>query len=726
MKRLSLLAPIVLMTAAWLPGQTTTLSFRVQVSGAVQTLSDNGTVQFNSDGIGRPLDAAVNVTNRGAGNVSITRVEVTGSTDFTVTGVPAPESVFVPNEGFSLTLRFKPTSGQRAVGLIRFFYTETALTPGARPANASAGLNLNGAAPDFALSYLPPPSSNATPIISGGTIAFPATGVNETASATVVITNRGSGSGSVGTITSTGDAFSLAALPIPPTTVDANRDVRFTVRYAPTAIESSTGKVRIEFVDRTVELDLTGSSTGPVFSYQLVQESSISALPRGTTVAVPDVAVGEKSSITVRVRNTGNADGRITVIGVQGTGFAVTDAPFLPSLLTPGSAVNVSVTFTPTTPGRFSGRLRIGDDAFDLAGNGLGSNLTYAYVAGPVTTPLVNGGNVIFPPAAAGQTSTVVLVITNTGTSSAAVNSVGIVAAGTTFATTATPPLPATLGPGQSLSVGLLFAPVATGSLTGTLRVDSLSFTLTGLANQPAPIPEYRFSGASGAQQPGQQLSVGLALAQTYPLTLRGTLTLAFNSDVFANDPAVQFAVGGRTVSFSIPAGQRDAIFATNQNLIRLQTGTVAGTILLTPTFQSDGGIALTPADPPPLTLSIAPASPRLLAVQITSKTSSGFQLLVTGYATSRQLSQIDLTFTATSGENVPNLKVTVPADASFNAWYQGTASAQFGSQFTVTIPITLQGDLVNVTTLVESIRSVSVVLTNRVGSSQAMSVDLQ
>ena len=227
-------------------------------------------------------------------------------------------------------------------------------------------------------------------------------------------------------------------------------------------------------------------------------------------------------------------------------------------------------------------------------------------------------------------------------------------------------------------------------------------------------------------QQPGQQLGVGLSLAQVYPLTLRGTLTLAFNSDVFANDPAVQFAVGGRTVNFSIPAGQRDAVFATNQSQVRLQTGTVTGSIVLTPSFQTDGGIILTPTDPPALTLSVAPAAPRLLSLQITGRTTTGFQLLVTGFATSRQITQIDLTFTATSGENIGSSKVTIAAEPSFNAWYQSTASAQFGSQFTATIPITLSGDVVNVTTLVETIRSVSAVLTNRTGASTAVSVDLQ
>ncbi len=723
------LLPFLLLSAAFLPAQTSLpLSFRVQVSGAVQTLTDNGTIQFNADAIGKPLDATVSVTNRGTGTINITRVEITGATDFAVTGAPAPETNYLPNESFSVSVRFQPSSGQRAVGAIRFFYTDTPppVPAGGRISSNSAGLNLNGVAPDYTFTYLPPPSANATPIQSGGTIAFPSTAVNETASAAVVIGNRGSGVGSIGAITATGAAFSLTSLPNPPTTIDPNREVRFAVRYAPTIIESSTGSVQIELVDRAVTFNITGSSAGPVYSYELVSGSSATALARGATVAVPDIAVGDKSVVTLRVKNSGNADGRIVVIGVQGAGFTVTDAPFLPATLTPGGSATVSVTFTPTAPGRFTGRLRIGDDSFDVVSNGLGSNLTFSYVAGPVTTPIISGGSVIFPPVVAGQTAAVRFVISNTGTSPTAVNSVGVLATGTTFTTSNVPNLPVSLAPGASLAFDVNFAPLATGSLAGTLRVDSLSFSLSGLANQPPAISNYQFTGATGAQQPGQQLGVGLSLAQVYPLTLRGTLTLAFNSDVFANDPAVQFAVGGRTVNFSIPAGQRDAVFATNQAQVRLQTGTVAGSIVLTPNFQTDGGIILTPTDPPALTLSVAPAAPRLLSVQVTGRTSTGFQLLVTGFATSRQITQIDLTFTATSGENIASSKVTIAAESSFNAWYQGTASAQFGSQFTATVPITLSGDVVNVTTLVETIRSVSAVLSNRTGASNSVSVDLQ
>jgi len=291
------------------------------------------------------------------------------------------------------------------------------------------------------------------------------------------------------------------------------------------------------------------------------------------------------------------------------------------------------------------------------------------------------------------------------------------------------PSLPATIGAGDVLSFTVTFTPQVIGNATGVLRIDSLAFPVSGVGNPPAALPDYRFTGATGAQAPLQQVTTGLTLASSYPLNLTGVLTLNFSSDVFSNDPAVQFATGGRTVNFTIPAGSTQAVFPNNATQIGLQTGTVAGTITLTPSFVSDGGINLTPTLPPALNLTVPQSAPRLLSVQVSSRTASGLTLLVTGYATSRSITQIDVQFTPTPGEDVATKRLTLNVDASFTAWYQSAASQAFGSQFTVTLPFTLSGDIVNTTNLtnvIDTIQSVSVTLTNRQGVSTAQSVNLK
>ena len=107
----------------------------------------------------------------------------------------------------------------------------------------------------------------------------------------------------------------------------------------------------------------------------------------------------------------------------------------------------------------------------------------------------------------------------------------------------------------------------------------------------------------------------------------------------------------------------------------------------------------------------------------------SGFTLLVSGYATGRAITQMEFQFTPVSGENLGAAKVTIPVEPTFNAWYQSSASAAYGSQFTATVPFTLAGEVRNtsqVTSLADAIQSVSVTLTNRQGVSSASSVNLK
>ncbi len=152
---------------------------------------------------------------------------------------------------------------------------------------------------------------------------------------------------------------------------------------------------------------------------------------------------------------------------------------------------------------------------------------------------------------------------------------------------------------------------------------------------------------------------------------------MTFNSDVFSNDPAVQFAIGGRTVIFTIAAGSTQAVFPNGSTQLGLQTGTVAGTITLTPFFVTDGGIDLTPTIPPSLNLTVGQTAPRLLSVQVAGKTSNTVPSQITGYAT-------------------------------------GVRSRKYPS------------DLVTVTTLTAAIQSASVTLTNNQGVSAPQTVFLQ
>jgi hypothetical protein len=192
----------------------------------------------------------------------------------------------------------------------------------------------------------------------------------------------------------------------------------------------------------------------------------------------------------------------------------------------------------------------------------------------------------------------------------------------------------------------------------------------------------------------------------------------------------VQFSSGGRSINFTVPAGSKQAVFPNGATQVRIQSGTVAGTITLSPTFATaQGGIDLTPATPPVLTLTVPQSAPRVLNAIVSAKSGSSLTLLVTGYATGRSITQMDFQFNAVSGENLGTSKVTIPVESTFNAWYQGSASAAYGSQFTATVPFSLAGqinDTKNIADLASTLQSVSVTLTNRQGVSTAVNVTLK
>jgi len=693
---------------------------RVQSGTNVTSVADGGTAIIPADAIGIATPVSVTLTYTGTGltTADIVAADLTGHTDFSITSPPTLPVTLRPKDTIALSLRFTPTTSNRVVAQMAFGYVEGRTS-------GRLTTNLAGVTPEFAFSYIPQ-GGNATLVAPGGTVTFPATAVNATSSAVIVLTNRGTGSGAVSAIALTGAAFQLQGVPLPNTAVDSGKDLRFTVAYTPKQLETSQGTVSVQLVDRAVTFNLSGSGSGPLFAYETVLEATPTTIVPSQVIALPDAVIGDKSSLLVRVRNAGNADGSISAISVLGTGFQLADLPFLPLTLTPGSAIAFTITFTPTQPGRVSGRLRIGNDFFDVMGAGLGPTLTYFYAIGDTNTSVQNNGSVIFTPVAVGHTATVRFYVTNNGTASGTLTSISVTGATSAFTLSDLPRLPMSLSPGATAACTIQFTPTVAGAATATLKVDTLTFTLSASATAPDPLPSYRFDAPSGPQDPMQQPAIGLTLAAPYPLNLNGTLTLTFNSDVFTNDPAVQFALGSRTVNFTIPANTTKAVFPQGATQVKLQTGTVAGTINITPSFATDAGINLTPTNPLALNLVVPQSAPRLLSVELSAKTANTIALLLRGYATSRSVTQMDFQFTPTSGENVSTTKLSLSVEPNFLAWFQNTSSQPYGSQFTATVTFTLQGDVKTVTSVADTLQSVSATLTNRQGVSAAASATLR
>jgi hypothetical protein len=262
--------------------------------------------------------------------------------------------------------------------------------------------------------------------------------------------------------------------------------------------------------------------------------------------------------------------------------------------------------------------------------------------------------------------------------------------------------------------------PTAAGTFPFSVSVtDTNQVTVTQsyqLIINPAALPAPTITGVGDTVPPAQQPAISVQLANSYPLPLTGTVTLTFAPATGSvDDPAIQFSTGGRTASFTIPAGQTTAVFSSTA--FSLATGTVAGTITLTLDFQADGQ-DVTPAPRPTRVVTIPPQAPVITAVTA-STSSSGISVAVTGFSNTRDMTSATFQFQGAAGTTLQGSQSTIDVSQIFTTWYANSTSAQYGSQFTFTQPFTISGGTSGIT-------SVSVTLTNKQGTSSATSATVQ
>jgi hypothetical protein len=715
--------------------QTTDFTLVATANGQSFLFTNGSTLPFSA-AVGTTQQITVQATYGGSTQATITQpIQKVGSTQFAVTSnLTTPPQVLSPGESFTLTITFTPTNANGASGVLTIPYTEPTGTAGAAVQN-SIVIGLSGTSPAYTLSYILQSTKNGAVIPPGGTIPFGATQINTPALADLIITDTGSGAGGVIGITTppAGSPFQVQDIPpLGPTApygleaFGAN-NLELLVQYTPTAVENDTSQITITYLGGvTATVIFTGNGIASTFSYTvLIAGTPATTVTPNGTITFPGANVGSTSSLILTITNTGSASGTISSVSTSGP-FTLTSPVTLPVTLTVGNKFSVPLTFTPTQVGTQTGFLVVGNATFTLSGLGLGPNLTYAYSssAGTFTVNPATGGAVLFSIVAVGQSEAVTFTITNSGSLPATISLIGIANGPFTV-----PALPAqTLAPGKMLSFPITFTPTVAGLSNGVLMVNTTPIPLDGNATAPVPLPAYTISGPSGTAQPATQSNIKLTLSKAYSLDLTGVLTITTEGS-FGSDPAVQFAIGSttgnRTVDFTIPAGTTSADFAGQGSEVLLQTGTVAETVTLTPTFETAGGEAVTPASTK-LEFTIPSEAPVLETAQVANETSNSFDLVLTGYSTTRSLSSMSVTFTPATGFNIGTSQLTVDLSLGSTAWFSSSASISFGGLFQITTPFILQGTVPKGDTLIESIGSVTATVSNGTGTSNSLPAPVQ
>jgi len=288
-------------------------------------------------------------------------------------------------------------------------------------------------------------------------------------------------------------------------------------------------------------------------------------------------------------------------------------------------------------------------------------------------------------------------------------------------ATGGTPPYQwqsATVPPGLSLALDgtLSGTPTAGGSFQFTVFVvDSNGVLANGTEKLTVALSSILSASITGLSSSGSATSqqfLNVSLGSPFPSTVTANLTLTFAPASGADDPTVQFSSGGRTAQIVVLAGNTSGL-----SNVGVQTGTVAGTITITAKFVA-GTTDVTPTPAPSATIVVPAAGPIITAVRA-QRTSSGFTVFVTGFATNRDVETATFTFTASEGSTLATTQVSQQVTSLFTTYYGGSTSTPFGSQFTFAQPFSTDG-------APSTVFSVSVTLGNKLGNSPPVSAVLQ
>lgn len=273
--------------------------------------------------------------------------------------------------------------------------------------------------------------------------------VGQTETLAVTMTNNGSTSITLSTMSVNAAAFTVNQLTLP-LTLAPGQTASFTVTFSPPASGLDSGT--IAFNNDAAGFNVRGRG---------ISSNSLTANPPSVTFG--NVPTGSSGTALVTLTNSGNGSLTISQELTTGAGFAVNGLA-LPLTLAAGYSYTFSVLFSPSSTGPVIGMLQ---------GLNSGNNVMLAVpLTGTGTVPgqlTISPATIAFGNVTVGtssvQTGTLSVTGASVTVSSATSNSSEFVFSGLS--------LPATIAPGQNVSYSVTFAPQASGSASGTLSFTS-------------------------------------------------------------------------------------------------------------------------------------------------------------------------------------------------------------------------------------------------------------
>jgi hypothetical protein len=429
------------------------LAPKQQTQGAGQLTPSPASISFGNVQVGTNQSQGGSVTNTGGSSVTITQVAASGS-GYSVSGITVPLTL-AAGQSANFSVVFAPAAAGSASGNIVF--------------SSSVGpLNVALSGTGVAAGAL---TTNPTSFTFGNVL------VGYSSSQTETLKNTGGEALTITVATISGAGFSYSGLNLP-LTLAPNQASTFGVSFAPTVAGASSGdlSLTVSGSSTTVDIALSGDGVMPA-----------TLTPNPTSLTFTNIQVGQNSTQTETVTNTGGSNAQITQVTASGTGFSVSGIT-LPVTLPPGQGTSFSVTFAPQSAGNFTGNVSVISNASNsnlsvpLAGSAVSGNQTTLSVTTPISV-----GNVVV-----GLSGTQTGTLTATG-GTVVVSSVNLGGANPAEFSISGLSFPVTVTTSQPVSFTVTFTPTATGAASATATFSSnasnspTSATLSGTGT-PAPV----------------------------------------------------------------------------------------------------------------------------------------------------------------------------------------------------------------------------------------------
>ncbi|HTB12654.1 MAG TPA: choice-of-anchor D domain-containing protein [Bryobacteraceae bacterium] len=432
----------------------------------------------------------------------------------------------------------------------------------------------------------------------------------------------------------------------------------------------------------------------------------------GSSYQFGQVAINTTSSTQFQIYNIGSAPISVTGVTLGGTGFSFAyPLPHFPVVIPANStvtqAMNVWVSFTPTSTATFPANLTITAASGGISAILYGSGVTAPTLtsgAGCSSGVPFNWGNVTV-----GSSVPCTFALQNLNPQ--AVTVAGIVVNGLGFTGPYGVTLPLTLQPGQSVSFSVNFTPPGANAYSGTLVIGPQSFAMSGTGQQALlPTPAFQFDSASYSS--AQQGVLTVTIPGGSPVAATGYVNLTFTpaTAVVTDDSEIVFlANGSRTIPFSVSPGSTTALL-NGQGSATFQTGTTEGTIAFTLTTAA----AMT-GNPPSIKFTIAGAKVMIDSTSASKERTGFLDITITGADNTYSAGAMSFSFFDISG-NAIGSAVGADFTSTFKTYYGGKSA---GSAFQALVSFPVIGS-------VATIGSITVTLTNAAGVANTGSLTFQ